>query len=51
MAEEKKGYTFLSTLLVIEFELLPGDDWIAVPSRDGWLIPEEEYLRLVGRPN
>ena len=51
MLEEKPGYMFCLTVWVIEFELLPDDDWIAAPELDGWWIPEAEFLRLIGRPN
>ena len=51
MIEAKQGYVFVQTPMAIEFELLPGVDWISAPELDGWWVPEAEYLRLIGRPN
>jgi hypothetical protein len=42
---------FVPTMLLMDLEWLPGDDWTAAPEHDGWWIPEAEYLRLVGRVN
>ena len=45
------GYELMPTTEVIDRGILPPNTWVAVPEKDGWLVPEAEYWRIVGRVN
>ena len=47
----KKRFVELPTPIIIELELKVGDNWHPLLHKDSWLVPEEEYLKLIGRPN
>jgi hypothetical protein len=47
----KIKYKLLPILVVIEMDIRIQDHWIARPQQDGWLVPEEEYDKILGRPN
>jgi hypothetical protein len=51
MTVKGEPYRFVETEWLFETNELPSEDWIAVPTHDGWLVPEAEYDRIWGRPN
>jgi hypothetical protein len=49
--DSNEKYVEVPTTFVIETGALPNDNWVAIPSKDSWLVPREEYEKVFGKVN
>jgi hypothetical protein len=46
-----KRFRQLDTLYIVENEIVVQAHWRAMPNMDAWLVPDEEYRKLIGWVN
>lgn len=51
MIEEPTKFKELPTPLIIELGIVVQPHWRPLPDRDSWLVPAEEYEKVLGRIN